>query len=118
MKKTRKGDLELREVPGNNPYQLEIVKWYENPYYGKEHLYEQIDPYTYRSKTAAPFIHVDISCFENPECCYTICFIKKGVVDFVGNRTNNLDNIQEYKDYLWLLRKGIKESINYKPKNK
>ena len=51
---------------------------------------------------------------EQKEFCYTIYFIEDGIIDFIGTRPFDLENIQEYKDSLFLLRKSIKKSINYK----
>jgi hypothetical protein len=50
---------------------------------------------------------------ENKEFCYVIYFVENGIIDFIGNRPLELENIQEYKDSLFLLRKSIKKSIKY-----
>ena len=50
---------------------------------------------------------------ENIPSCYVLYFINNGEIAFVGDRPLNLENIQEYKDSLFLLRKAVKKSTKY-----
>jgi len=56
------------------------------------------------------------SCFAEKETQYIICFIENGVPEFVGNRPFELKTVQEHKNFLFLLRSGIKKSIRYEIK--
>ena len=108
----RKNNLELRKSFGHNK-RFEIVKWQENHYYQKESEYIKVGDF-YKKENYS--YSINESCFENPETCYVISFIENGIVDFVGNRVIELETIQEFIDYFFLLRSGINKSIRYKIK--
>lgn len=107
----RRNNLELRKVH-NREKMFEIVKWYPNTYYGKESDYD-FDGEWYKPKGSRGH-SISPSCFANPESCYVIVFIEDGLVDFIGDRAIELETMEEMKDFLFLLRKGIKKSLKYK----
>lgn len=110
----RRNNLELRKTFGDNNKRFEIIKWQENPYYQKESEYIKEDDFYYKEEICSFSIHK--SCFEDPESCYVVSFIENGIVDFVGDRVIELESIQEFKDYFFLLRSGISKSTRYKIK--
>ena len=107
----RKNNIELRKSTDNDGM-FEIIKWYTNPYHKNKELYEKIGMYYTNENNT--YIHQD--CFINSELCYVLSFINAGIVRFIGNRAIDLNNINEYKDYLFLLRAGIKKSIKIRLK--
>lgn len=107
---TRKNNIELVKVEGNNK-NFQIICWQKNQYYGNESSFEKDGDY-YQANFWDFRIHK--SCFENPESCYVICFIKDGIVEFVGDRPIELETIEEMRDFLFLLRSGISKSLRYK----
>ena len=119
----RLNDIELRMsryAPNSNP-RFEIVRWEVNNLYGKECDYEKIGEYSYRKKFDTDLKYhynwyYDNSCFQNKETCYSIAIIENGIVNFIGNRAIDLNNEQAYKDFLFLLRKGVSKSIKWKNK--
>lgn len=95
---------------------FEIVKWKNNNLFGREDEFEKVGN-SYVSKNPNGYsCYYHESCFENKETCYVIAFIEKGIVEFIGNRAIELNNIQEYKDFLFLLRKGVSKSLRWKNK--
>jgi hypothetical protein len=114
----RRNNIELRPmVNKSDDIRFEIVKWQPNLYYGKEQdyiLYDANDEF---------YVHpihncrIHKNCFKNPETCFTLMFIyNNGTLKFIGNRPMELDNITEYIDMLFLIRKGIKQKNNNKIK--
>lgn len=70
----RIGNLALTKVQSygkNREEYYEIVKFYPNHYFGKEHLYEKTEFGNY-TLPGEPHCFIDASCFKNPESCYTI----------------------------------------------
>ncbi len=103
----KKNNLELR-IEGNI---FTIVKWQPNSLYQKEHEYDKVGSY-YISKDN--FFRVHEGCFLHTETCCVISTIENGIVKFVGNRPIELETIQEMRDYLFVMRSGIKKSLRYK----
>lgn len=104
--KSRRNNLELKQI--NNPNFFEIVKWEPNPYYNKQNEYTKVGEY-YKPQNSFGNIHE--SCFINKEMCYTLAYVERGVVRYVGNRPfDNLKNTTEFKDFLYLIRLGVKWS--------
>ena len=108
----RKPNLEIRKTYGENRM-FEIVKLYDNPYFGKENDYPFVEN-GMRRKTEISKSRVSESLFKSKELCYVIAFIENGIVDFVGDRFSELDKEKEIFDFVWLLRKAISKSIRYK----
>lgn len=70
----RIGNLALAKTHSygrNQEEYYEIVKYYPNPYYGKESEYVQTDLGNY-AHPDYPHCFIDKTCFKNPESCYTI----------------------------------------------
>lgn len=110
----RLNNLELRKLIGNNK-KFEIICWFPNSYYGKIDEYQKTgDSMYYRPENPNSFVHED--CFKNKEFCYVVSFIDNGIPEFIANNPMELNGEQEYKDFLWLLRKGISKSLRYKIK--
>ena len=93
MKWTRIGQLELRRTSDKKMF--EIVKWYPNEYYGKEHEYEKNGEWYVRD--GEPMCRVHENLFSSPELCYTIAFIDKGVPCMIKERCLEFDTKKELK---------------------
>lgn len=116
----RRNNIELRPIINNNnqnenDIRFEIVKWQPNHYYGKENDYIKNDMFYHLPNQYHIKIHE--SCFKSIETCFTLIWIyNNGTIKFIGNRPMELDNIIEYQDMLFLMRKGIKQKNNNKIK--
>lgn len=99
--KIRINDIECRAIKSKH-YDYEMVKWYENPYYGKEQEYidngyEKVE-YPGGWGLRSDHTTVNESCFKNPESCYVVAFliINKGEPDVdmqtVGSRLLELSS--------------------------
>lgn len=111
----RKGNLELRKLIGINA-NFEIVKWYENDYFGKEDEYPILENGMRRTSIVSNF-YISDSLFKTKERCYVVAFIENGIVEFIGDRFSELDKENEIFDFVWLLRKAISKSLRYKIKS-
>ncbi len=107
FKSIRIGEIEARWTQ-TSP---EIVFWYPNRYYGKldEYLsngYEKRGGVIYKDNYG-----IGLSCFENPETCYTIAFLelveKEDTCDLhsVGARILDLER-EELSDFWEVYRKA------------
>lgn len=105
----RRNNIELQKPIGNNKC-FSIVKYEPNYYYNNEKNYVK-DGEWYKISDNH---RIHENCFINPESRYVIAFIEDGIVDFVGDRAIELESMQEMVDFLFILRSGIKKSINYK----
>lgn len=111
----RRHNIELRPINNNNnsenDIRFEIVKWQPNPYYKKENDYVKQD--TFYCLPNQYHIKIHESCFKSIETCFTLMFIyNNGTIKFIDNRPMELDNVTEYIDMLFLIRKGIKQKKN------
>ena len=108
----RLGDIELRKLIGDSS-DFEIIKWEPNQYFGMENNYAKIDEHTYSDGIS----RISETCFSNPEYCYVLSFIRKGIPEFIGGRPMDLRGEYELRSFLWMLRKGISKSLRYKVKD-
>lgn len=114
----RYGSLEFRkctylgqepDVPG-----WEIVKYYPNPYFGKEHEYEDHGVF-YKPKDN-PNHSIDKNIFKHKEMCYSIAMWRwnqrnsEYVFEFVGSRP--LDLSDEERSWFWKVYKHGEEQLN------
>lgn len=106
----RKNNIECIKCKPNNPYHFEIVKWYKNPYYGKEADYDLDNWGDYRPKNTVG-VHINKNCFKNPEVCYTVAHLIKTKEGFdlktVGNRILDLD-AEDFQDFWAIYKKKVK----------
>ena len=105
----RRNNIELRKSVGNNKC-FNIVKYEPNIYYQKECDYVKDGEYYKISDNH----RIHENCFITPEFHYVIALIEEGIVEFIGDRAIELESMQEMTDFLFILRSGIKKSINYK----
>jgi hypothetical protein len=75
--KIRINNIECR----SNQDRYEIVKWYPNTYYGAEQRlieegYERVEYPNNRWQLKRDWHNIDMSCFINPESCYTIATLE------------------------------------------
>lgn len=113
----RRNNIEMRLLSSsnqnniNNVIRFEIVKWQPNHYYGRENefiLYDANDEF-YVDPIHNFKIHKN--CFKNHETCFTLMFINNnGTINFICNRPLELNDVTEYIDMLFLMRKGIKKT--------
>ena len=80
MKRIRIDDIECRSTIYKSR-EYEIVKWYENPHYGKEKEYMEegyekvVDSRGNWGMRKGNYT-INESCFRNPEGCYVVAFLK------------------------------------------
>lgn len=112
----RKKNLEIRKTKSlRDEYYTEIVKWYPNIYYGNKHHYREVEPGMYKKINGEPwetYCSVHESCFENPECCYTLATIdnrddEEPNIVSVGSRPFDLN--EEERCIFYELVKGFYE---------
>ena len=99
----KRGNLELRKIASG----WEIICWEDCPYFGKQADYDLVDGW-YRPKGNTHH-SIDPKLFDKKQTCYTICFIKLGIPDYVENRPMELVD-SDLRPFLFLLRAGIKKS--------
>lgn len=112
----KRNNLELRKCQGENT-RFEIVKWVDNDLFGKECEYPILQN-GMRYKTNRPQRGFSEGLFTIKQLCYTIVLIEKGIPDFIGDRLYELENKEEFIDFIWLLRSAVKKSIRWKIKTK
>lgn len=101
--KKRMGNACLIKPYDDHPV-CDVVIYYPSPYFGKESEYEK-DLLT-GMMVSKGGCRVSAEIFQKKELCYTVCYIRKGVVDFIGNRIFELET-SDMRDVLWLIRDGI-----------
>lgn len=118
--KMRYGSLEFRKCTyiGQEPENpgWEIVKYYNNDYYGKENEYDYFpDEHCYRPKDN-PHHSIDEKLFKRKELCYSIViwrYIKKDdayQLEFVGSRPLNLS--KKERDWFWIVFEHGEKQLN------
>lgn len=99
--KIRINNIECRPTPVNSSYEYEILQWYPNDYYGREHemisdgwSHEDIKEGEWRLTKGQTSVHS--SCFKNPESCLVVAWLipnrREPDIDMqtVGSRVLNL----------------------------
>lgn len=95
-------NIELRKTKYKNTT-YEFIKWYPNPYYKQDEkmLSEGYIDTGYSLRKGN--VSVSYSCFENPESCYVVAWLKKDKEGYylqtVGNRLLELS--KEERDTLF-----------------
>ena len=111
----RIGDVELRTCSESSSFNFEFVKWYENEYYGKKDEYEPVNDGIhegmYRKRNGDGHLFVHESCFNHPETCYVIAFVRideKGSLNIhnIGSRPFELEG-KDKEDYWELSKEGL-----------
>ena len=100
--KLRTNNIELRRTSYKDNLYL-FVKWYSNPYYKQEEkmLSEGYEDTGYSLRKGN--VSISYSCFENPEYCYVVAWLKKDKEGYylqtVGDRLLELS--KEERDTLF-----------------
>ena len=111
MKNIRIENIELRRTSyKENPY--EFVKWYPNTYYKQEEKMLS-EGYTDTGHSLRKGnVSVSYSCFEHPESCYVIAWLKKDndgwYMETVGDRLLDL-SIEERNIFFDIYKKADKK---------
>lgn len=111
MKNIRIENIELKKTKyKDSPY--EFVKWYSNPTYGKwDEMVKEGWKEDYDSLTK-DHISYHKSCFQNPESCYVIAWMKKDnnswYLEYVENRLLDL-SIEERNIFFDIYKKADKK---------
>jgi hypothetical protein len=113
--KIRINNLEFRKYSSTNKKSLyEIIKWENNPYFGKEQEYRENG---YVDSFLGDFLKKDghsiqKTFFTYPESCYVIAFIEKGSESWelrsVGERLLDLTD-EEWDDFHQIYKLGQKK---------
>lgn len=111
MKNIRIENIELRRTSyKENPY--EFVKWYPNTYYKQEEKMLS-EGYTDTGHSLRKGnVSVSYSCFENPESCYVVAWLKKDkegcYLQTVGDRLLELSK-EERNTFFDIYKKADKK---------
>lgn len=125
IKPVRIGDIEFRKYKSTKvDYPLyEIIKWYENEYYGKleEYLNNGWRISSDEEMVVKGNVHMSKSFFtERPQHCYVIVFFRinpktnRFNKDRIGNRDLEIcgDDENNYKQILKLAKKSLNEATD------
>lgn len=109
----RINNIEFRKYKGK-PLLYEIIKWYNNEYFGKEQELLKQGYIETNEHFIKDHLHIHKSCFIAPEHCYVIAFLRVNKrepdinLESVGGRILEL-NEQELQDFLTIYRKANKK---------
>lgn len=111
MKPVRINQIEVRKTNyKEHPY--EIVKWCKNQYYQQWDNMLSDEWGENLGFLSKGITNIHKSCFENPESCYVIAWLKKDsdgyYLESVGSRILEL-NEEEFKDFMDIYRKADKK---------
>lgn len=111
MKNIRIENIEIRKTNyKDSPY--EFVKWYLNNYYGQKETMLQQGWENNGDRVTKDHCSIYNSCFEHPESCYVIAWMKKDkegyYMETVGSRLLEISE-EELKLFFDIYRKADKK---------